>query len=187
MKRKADPPRDAQGALPAAGRRRERDASSGPSPSPPVAGRGATDGTRNESLKRAKGRWVFWMDADDTLPWPSGEAILRAAVGAGPEIAGFVVPVRFVTDDPVYGTRVDHVKLFRNRKGVRFEGRIHEQILPSLRASGGEIVRLDVEVLHSGYDTSEEGQRRKRERDYRLLDLDLADAPNHRSSCSTSA
>ncbi len=134
---------------------------------------------RNESLARAKGRWIFWMDADDTLPWASGETILRAAVSAAPEIAGFVVPVRFVTDDPLYGTRVDHVKLFRNRKNVRFEGRIHEQILPSLRASGGEIARLDCEVLHSGYDTSDEGQKRKRERDYRLLELDLADAPEH--------
>lgn len=136
-------------------------------------------GARNESMRHATGNWVFWMDADDTLPWPTGEALVREAIRAPQHIGGFVIPVRFVNDDPTYGTRVDHVKLFRNRKGLLWEGRIHEQILGSLRDLGLEIGRLPVEVLHSGYDTSEEGQARKRERDARLLALDLEDRPGH--------
>src|SRR5579862_5046233 len=79
-----------------------------------------------------------------------------------------------------YGTtRVDHVKLFRNLPELRFEGRIHEQILESINRIGGRIQRSPLYVVHSGYDRSPEGQRRKRERDTRLLTLDLADRPNH--------
>lgn len=135
---------------------------------------------RNESLEHAKGKWIFWLDADDTMDRPSLEAVLRAAVDAPRQVAGFVVPVRFVEEGQGAGTQVDHVKLFRNHPGVRFEGRIHEQILASLRRVGGEIVRLSGPiVLHSGYDSSPEGQSRKRERDHHLLWFDLMDDPTH--------
>jgi len=134
---------------------------------------------RNESLKHASGRWIFWLDADDTLPWNSGETILEAAINALPNVHGFIVPVQFVEDGPGAGTRVDHVKLFRNLPQLAFEGRIHEQILGTLRLHGGEIARLDAVVLHSGYDTSTVGQAKKRTRDEKLLKLDLEERPNH--------
>jgi GT2 family glycosyltransferase/tetratricopeptide (TPR) repeat protein len=140
---------------------------------------------RNESLKHASGRWIFWMDADDTLPWESGEALVDSVLTAARDVAAFVVPVQFVEDtDPsgkrIFGTRVDHVKLFRNIPGLEFEGRIHEQILPSLRAHGGhQIARCSAVVLHSGYDTSVAGQKKKRERDFHLLKLELRERGHH--------
>ncbi len=134
---------------------------------------------RNESLSHATGNWIFWLDADDVLPLASGEAVLHAAINATPEITGFIVPVQFVEEGPNAGTKVDHVKLIRNYPGIEFEGRIHEQILSSIRKHGGEIVRLNAVVLHAGYDTSEKGQKNKRTRDWHLLNLDLKDRPEH--------
>lgn len=136
---------------------------------------------RNESLRGATGKWIFWMDADDTLPPMSGMAILKAAIKADPSVSGFVLPVRFVDEGPHSGVQVDHVKLFRNLPGLEFEGRIHEQILPSLRFAmpQGAIARLDAFVLHSGYDTSAEGQAKKNARDKELLSLDLQERPEH--------
>lgn len=139
-------------------------------------------GARNESLKHARGRWIFWLDADDTLPASTAEAVLEAAINAPGDVIGFVVPVQFVEGEIGGGTKVDHVKLFRRLPGVEFEGRIHEQVLPSLRAAmpEGRIARIpNVVVLHSGYDTSPEGQARKAVRDEQLLSLDLEERPNH--------
>lgn len=141
---------------------------------------------RTESMKGAKGRWIMWLDADDTLPEHCGEAILNAVAGAPADVVAFVVPVRFV-EERGFGTSVDHVKVFRNLPGLEWEGRIHEQILGSLRASatlaglkeGGQIARVDAYVLHSGYDNTPEGQAKKRTRDFKLLKLDLRDRPNH--------
>ena len=76
-------------------------------------------------------------------------------------------------------TAVDHVKLFRNFPELRFEHRIHEQIIPAIRRRGGEVAWTDLYVVHSGSDHSVEGRKRKLERDYRLLELDNKERPNH--------
>ncbi|MBX3117428.1 MAG: glycosyltransferase [Fimbriimonadaceae bacterium] len=141
---------------------------------------------RTESMQGATGKWIMWLDADDTLPFECGEEIIRAVNHAPEDVIGFVVPVRFV-EEKGFGTQVDHVKVFRNWPGLTWEGRIHEQILPELRReglnrgfeAGGRIARLNAYVLHSGYDTSEAGQAKKRERDEHLLKLDLAERPDH--------
>ncbi len=136
---------------------------------------------RNASMQPATGRWILWVDADDTLPFESGRRIREAARNAPENVVGFVVPVQFMEDgSPAGGTRVDHVKLFRNLPGLEWQGRVHEQILPALRAAGkGEIARLDAVVLHSNYDTSPEGQAKKRARNRKLLMLDLQEDPEH--------
>jgi hypothetical protein len=51
-------------------------------------------------------------------------------------------------------TVVDHVKLLCNLPARRFEGRIHEQIIPSIRRAGGDIAWTDLFVVHSGSDHS---------------------------------
>lgn len=134
---------------------------------------------RNESLKYAKGRWIFWMDADDTLPWHCGEELLDHAINSPKRITAYIVPVQFVEEGPGSGTRVDHVKLLRNFPGVHFEHRIHEQVLPSINEYGGAWTRSSAYVLHSGYDTSPEGQAKKAERDWKLLRLDFKERPRH--------
>jgi hypothetical protein len=76
-------------------------------------------------------------------------------------------------------TVVDQVKLIRNFPEVRWDRRIHEQIIPAIRRAGGEIVKTDLFLVHSGADDSTEGKRKKLERDLRLLNLELEEFPGH--------
>ena len=55
-------------------------------------------------------------------------------------------------------TVVDHVKLFRNLPELRFDGRMHEQILGAIRRVGGEVLLTDLYVVHSGSDQSPAAQ-----------------------------
>jgi tetratricopeptide (TPR) repeat protein len=72
---------------------------------------------------------------------------------------------------------VDHVRLFRNHPQVRWKYRVHEQILPSIRAVGGQVRWSDVVIRHLGYrDPALRG--RKLERDLRLLRREVADQPD---------
>jgi tetratricopeptide (TPR) repeat protein len=76
-------------------------------------------------------------------------------------------------------TVVDHCKLIRNRRDIRFEGRIHEQLLPAIRRAKGEVAWTDIYVVHSGSDHSPAGKQRKLERDLRILNLELTEKPEH--------
>jgi len=136
---------------------------------------------RNESLKYAQGEWIFWMDSDDEIPAECGRKLRALADGEHrPNTLGYVMQVHCPSaNDAQDVTVVDHVKLFRNRPELRFEHRIHEQILPAIRRSGGEVAFTDIYVVHSGSDQTAEGRRKKLERDYRLLKLDLQERPDH--------
>ena len=140
---------------------------------------------RNESVRHARGDWVFWMDSDDTIPLECGRGSAPLAYrDIPPHVLGFTMQVHC----PGYGddgepdfdvTMVDHVKLFRNRPDLRFEHRIHEQILPAIRAAGGEVAWTDLYVVHSGSDQSPAGQAKKLERDLRILHRELSERPEH--------
>ena len=118
---------------------------------------------RNESLRHARGDWLFWMDSDDTIPPECGRQLRGAGSSARshPNVLGFVdagpLPGRRGRLGPTDVTAVDHVKLFRNRPDLRFDGRIHEQILPAIRRAGGEVAWTDLYVVHSGSDQSPRG------------------------------
>jgi len=82
---------------------------------------------RNESLRHARGRWLFWMDSDDTIPPECGQKLRQLADSVlPPHVLGFVMQVHCPGPDPDGGcTVVDHVKMFRNDPQLRFEFRIH--------------------------------------------------------------
>jgi GT2 family glycosyltransferase/tetratricopeptide (TPR) repeat protein len=140
---------------------------------------------RNESLRHARGEWVFWMDSDDTIPPECGRGLRELAMReADPGLLGYVMQVHCPggaeDGDPAADvTEVDHVKLFRNRPDLRFDGRIHEQVLPAIRAAGGEVAWTDLFVVHSGSDPSAQAQERKRRRDLRILEKELSERPGH--------
>ena len=137
---------------------------------------------RNESLQHATGEWLFWMDSDDTIPEDCGCRLRALADGQhARDVLGYVIQVHCPGpgNDPHDVTAVDHVKLFRNRRDLRFEHRIHEQILPAIHRAGGEVAFTELHVVHSGADYTPDGRQRKLDRDFHLLHLDLQERPDH--------
>ncbi|MBI3468000.1 MAG: glycosyltransferase [Planctomycetes bacterium] len=163
---------------------------------------------RNESIRHAGGRWIFWMDTDDTIDAENGRKLRELVSRQWSVVSGQLektLPTREPTDNgqrttgdpPVLGylmkvrcpatqangevdfIEVDQVKLFRNLPALRFEGRIHEQILMAIRRAGGTVAWTDIFVVHSGAEQSPEGRARKIERDLRILQLDYKERPDH--------
>jgi glycosyltransferase involved in cell wall biosynthesis/tetratricopeptide (TPR) repeat protein len=133
---------------------------------------------RNESLCRAGGEWIFWLDADDRLDADNRRKLRELFAELKDENAAFVMKCLCLPDPRTgTGTRVDHVRLFRNDPAVRWEYRVHEQVLPSLRRCGAAVRWVDVVIQHTGYQDPAL-RRRKLERDRRLLEMESAEKPD---------
>ncbi len=135
---------------------------------------------RNYSLLKAKYKWIFWMDADDIINEECGSRLRRTVEQYADKNVAFQVQVKIPAPDKQYNdTVVDHIKLFPNIPSLRFEHRIHEQILPSLRRANIAVINSEIYVTHANYDRSVIGQSKKRLRDFHLLEQDLRDHPEH--------
>lgn len=134
---------------------------------------------RNVSLEPARGEWVFWMDSDDTIRQEQGRRLRELVYGLHKDdCLGYVMQVHCPSSGGQM-TIVDHVKVFRNLPELRFEHRIHEQILPAIRRQNGDVSFTNIHVIHSGSDQTPEVRQRKLERDFRILKLDLEERPDH--------
>ncbi len=134
---------------------------------------------RNECLRHADREWIFWLDADDRLD-AENRLKLKALLESLPDgDVAYSMKCRCLPDETGAATLVDHLRLFRNGPHARWEYRIHEQILPSLKRGGAEVREADVVIDHTGYvDPALRG--RKLERDLRILRAqhrDLGDEP----------
>ncbi len=132
---------------------------------------------RNESLRHAKGDWIFWMDADDRLEESSRPLLKQLFADLRPDFMAFSMKCLCVPDPSHPSpTVVDHIRLFPNQPKIRWHYRVHEQILPSVRAAGGNVCFVPVVIRHVGY-KDPALRRLKLERDLRLLKLDHDDQP----------
>jgi tetratricopeptide (TPR) repeat protein len=134
---------------------------------------------RNECLRHATGEWIFWLDADDRIDADNREK-LRTLFANLPSANVAYVMKCLCLPDPVSKTAtiVDHVRLFRHHPESRWEHRVHEQILPSVRRLKGDIRWSDIVIHHTGYQDPAL-RRRKLDRDLRLLKLEESEQPDH--------
>ncbi len=120
---------------------------------------------RNESLKHASKDWVLVLDADESLDEEGKKAIkelvndkdndafllLQKNYSNEASIAGFVNEEN-VKDGKTYagwyGSFI--VRLFRNKKGYRFEGTVHELVEPSIEAKKGKVAAANIPIHHYG-------------------------------------
>jgi len=130
---------------------------------------------RNESLRHVAGDWVLVLDADERLAPPGGALVRRLAARADADGFDCRLVSALPADQPAAAIAHWYCRLFRRRPGVRFEGRVHEQVAPSIRAAGGRIERSDVTILHEGYAAASPA---KLQRNLALLRRALAERPD---------
>jgi tetratricopeptide (TPR) repeat protein len=130
---------------------------------------------RNESVRHAIGEWVLVLDADERLTGQAAPTVRAIAARRDVDGADCRLVSALPPGQPASTITAWYCRLFRRRRGVAFEGRLHEQIAPSIRACGGVIVRSDITIAHAGYATPSADRLA---RNLRLLRLELADRPD---------
>jgi tetratricopeptide (TPR) repeat protein len=129
---------------------------------------------RNVSLDRARGAWILYIDADERLVGADRAAVERLLVGAE-EIA-----FRLLLRPRLDATPYREFRLWRNDPRIRFEGVIHEKVVPAIQrvadADGRAIGAADLMLQHLGY---EGDQTRKHLRNLPLLRRQLEIEPDN--------
>ncbi|MHB1627059.1 MAG: glycosyltransferase [Bacilli bacterium] len=132
---------------------------------------------RNESLRHASGDFILAIDADEYLD-PTEKLQLRpfleqtAAEGVSVTIRNYVGSMARIQS----ALPLTVVRVFRN--GHLYVGAVHEQIVPSLLASGGVIKQFPLTFHHVGYLDEFVSIRKKTDRNKKLLEEELAKSPD---------
>lgn len=130
---------------------------------------------RNVSLDAATGDWVLYLDADEVLVDGQGPR-LRELAGRTWREALYLVETNH-TEELGVGASTRHLalRLFRNRPGRRFSGRLHEQVeeLADLPPERREVT--DVLIEHFGYLGDVRESKGKEQRNRELAMQQLAD------------
>ncbi len=131
---------------------------------------------RNESLRHASGQWLLWLDADEYFDDANRDKLRQLISGLPDENTAYVMRQRSASANGS-ATLVGQVRLFRNHPAIRWDYRVHEQILPSVKRAGHAVHNTDIIIEHSGY-VDPVLRSTKLERNLRLLNLDMAERPN---------
>jgi tetratricopeptide (TPR) repeat protein len=132
---------------------------------------------RNETLRHARGDWIFWLDADESLDPTQRDKFRALLASLRPEPVAYVMTQRSLGPGGTAGMRVPQVRLFRRDPAIHWEYRVHEQLQPSLQRAGHALCWTDIVITHTGYQDPAVHVR-KLERNLRLLRLDQADHPD---------
>ena len=137
---------------------------------------------RNESVRRASGRWVFWLDADDRIDPQNGErlAALFARLDQLPapaDVGFFMVCRSTIPTVSKLGSQVTHLRLFPREAPVRWVGRVHERLAPRDGQTMMNVQWSDIVIRHVGY-ADRLQKRRKLQRNLRLLQLNFLAHPD---------
>ncbi len=128
---------------------------------------------RNHAIAHAGGGWVLMLDADETLD-PASAALVERLV-AGEENAGYFLE-RHNHSSNAETTSDWVVRLFPNRPGYRYRGRVHETIDGSILASGGRLLRTGIGIHHN-FSSDREARRRKNHWYIQILKEEIAANP----------
>ncbi|PKL80310.1 MAG: hypothetical protein CVV25_04725 [Ignavibacteriae bacterium HGW-Ignavibacteriae-4] len=140
---------------------------------------------RNESLKHSNGKWILYLDADERISQFEIDKF-RKSLSELPENSGGLIctiesPHAKLSGGDSDVHRGSYPRIFRNLglDKVKFQGRVHEQISPSLKENNLQLLQSDIIIYHLGYDQSREIMEGKIERNYRMLLQHVREEPTN--------
>jgi glycosyltransferase involved in cell wall biosynthesis len=129
---------------------------------------------RNFAIAQATGQWILMLDADETLA-DGGAAAIEKLVAEDRDAGYFLERVNRSTE--IEKPFTDYVvRLFPNRPGIRYRGRVHETVDASIVAGGGKLIQTGIRIDHR-FRADEETRRRKNHWYIEILREEIAADP----------
>lgn len=116
---------------------------------------------RNHSLSLANSDYILILDGDEYIEDQEAWKRIRNSLGLL-DIAALFLPVKNLLSDSnvVCADLFWQERVLRNHPDIRYHGSVHNQVMESIMAhvekTGRHVVRLEAEIVHTGYSLSEE-------------------------------
>jgi len=132
---------------------------------------------RNESLSHATCDYIMWLDGDDEVPESEHEKIKKDLLLKRDN--AFYLHIK----NNMNGVEDISLQLrvFPNKKGIKFSGRIHEQVSDSVVMAGIKISVSEATITHHGYFSNEEALK-KLNRNIKILKEELERNPDDKNA-----
>lgn len=125
---------------------------------------------RNESIREASGDWIFWLDADDRISPDNLDRLKQALVSGQAD----VYSCQIVSQGAEARSATDHLRLFRNHRGLRFDYALHETIIHSAERQGVTVAWTNITIDHMGYQIGSADLQSKARRNLTIIQQQLA-------------
>jgi glycosyltransferase involved in cell wall biosynthesis len=130
---------------------------------------------RNFAIAQTRYRWCLMLDADEYIASESRPEFRQTLTRLMHEDRGRTLYAPLI--DNLNGTQLlNNARLFKKRPSLRYYGRVHEY----LREAQSEIRFVpEIRIHHTGYLTDSEHQKHKHQRNWTLLQQQMALEPNN--------
>lgn len=133
---------------------------------------------RNFSLDKCTGNWILRLDGDEIVPKETAVNIYNAIMNQEGDM--YMLPIKNIQPDgsaPISMT----LRVFRNVPGLKYTGRVHEEISESAKKLGLKMLKINNHLMHYGY--LKGTQAKKTDMYFKLLMLDYQDNPKDSATC----
>lgn len=134
---------------------------------------------KNFAIGKAEGDWIAFLDADEALaPEDAGKLLSILNQLQTTDADGVTAAWMQMDDEGQVTAGGTQIRIFRNRTGLGYRRRIHEQLVlfdgTPMRIADGT---AELSILHSGY-SGKAKEKKESDRNYRLILKELEDHPD---------
>ena len=122
---------------------------------------------RNFALSKSTGDWILYLDADERFSEKSINEVKK--IIKGKDLSGYRCIIKSIDEVNGKPNFMRYTRLFHNNPGIKFKGKIHEQIDDSLLENEFKILDANIEIIHVGYNVTENEIRNKALRNLKIL------------------
>jgi glycosyltransferase involved in cell wall biosynthesis len=130
---------------------------------------------RNFALQKSTGNWILYLDADERLTESSFKE-LSEIINRDDKLAVHCL-VDCIDNHNNKASVIKYTRLFRNNPKLKFNGKVHEQIVKSIKELNYKTIDSNIKILHLGYDIPKAELEKKAERNLTLLLREFAEKP----------